>query len=298
MNDELERLLDEARESGPAVRLPTYRDAIAAHGAEAIEPLASWIEEPVLAAFAIRSLERIATQVGPAKAEVIQTLRSVDRTAIEEHLVRDLDASLRRLGVDPDRPARGRMRTPPVGRAIESPGVEGRRYWAMRTSPWERPYIWAEAEAGRLRQGWGWAAEQNLQVIAETVRRHGGLSEEQQMAWPSRRMLSTESDGMRLGDLILSPNIPEWGRLSIFRLIGSYEYAPDAPRRFDDRFGHILPVTLLVGDIDRQAVQVSDALRITLRNPSRLWSISPYGGDVERLVDGSSRPLFTFGAKH
>ena len=35
MNDELERLLDEARESSPAVRLPTYRDAIAAHGAEA-----------------------------------------------------------------------------------------------------------------------------------------------------------------------------------------------------------------------------------------------------------------------
>ena len=109
-------------------------------------------------------------------------------------------------------------------------------------------------------------------------------------------MLSTEPDGMRLGDLILSPNIPEWGRLSIFRLIGSYEYAPDAPRRFDDRFGHILPVALLVGDIDRQSAQVSDALRMTLRNPSRLWGISPYGGDVERLVDGS-RPVSASGAK-
>jgi hypothetical protein len=296
VNDDLERLLDEARESSPAVRLPTYRDAIAAYGVEAIEPLASWIEEPVLAAFAIRSLERIATQVGPAKAEVIQTLRSVDRTAIEEHLVRDLDASLRRLGVDPDRPARGRVRTPPRGQPVESPGVEGRRYWAMRTSPWERPYIWEEAQAGRLRQGWGWAAEQNLEVIEDIVRRHGELSEEQQMAWPSRRMLSTEPDGMRLGDLILSPYIPEWGWLSFFGLTGSYEYAPDSPRRFDDRFGHILPVTLLVGDIDRQAAQVSDALRMTLRNPGRLWSISPYGGDVEHLADGS-RPVSTPRAK-
>jgi hypothetical protein len=295
MNDKLERLLDEARESSPAVRLPTYRDAIAAYGAEAIEPLASWIEEPVLAAFAIRSLERIATLVDPAKAEVIDSLRSVDRTSLDEHHVRDLDDSLRRLGVDPDRPARGRARTS-KGRAIESPGVEGRRYWAMRTSPWERPYIWAEAQAGRLRQGWGWAAEQNLEVIAEIVRRRGQLSEEQDMAWPSRRMLSTEPDGMRLGDLILSPNIPEWGRLSIFRLIGSYEYEPDAPRRFDDRFGHILPVLPLVGDIDRHAAEVSDALRMTLRNPSRLWSITPYGGDVERLV-GANGPIPNLGVR-
>ena len=50
--DDLERLLDEARESTPAVRLPTYRDAIARHGIEAIEPLTAWIEEPVLAAHA------------------------------------------------------------------------------------------------------------------------------------------------------------------------------------------------------------------------------------------------------
>lgn len=284
MNDELELLLDEARESTADVRLPTYRDRVAGYGTEAIEPLATWIAEPVLAAFAIRSLERIATLVPLAKAEVIQTLRSVDRTALIEHHARDLDASLRRLGVDPRRPP-PRLRTPPKARPLESPGVEGRRYWAMRTSPWERPYIWAEAQAGRLRQGWGWAPEQNLDVIAEVVRRHGQLSEEQAMAWPSRRMLSTEPDGMRPGDLILSPNIPEWGRLSVFRLIGSYEYAPDAPRRFDDRFGHLLPVALLAGDIDRQAVVVSDALRMTLRNPSRLWSISPYGGDVERLVD-------------
>jgi hypothetical protein len=223
----------------------------------------------------------------PAKADVIEALRSVDRTAIEGFIARDLDASLRRLGVDPDRPWRPRASRPQKERPVESTGIQGRGYWTMRTSPWERPYIWAEAQAGRLRQGWGWAAEQNLEVIAAIVRRHGELSDEQQMAWPSRRMLSTQPDGMHLGDLILSPNIPEWGRLSIFQLIGSYEYAPDAPRRFDDRFGHILPVTLLVGDIDRHSSEVSDAIRSTLRNPSRLWGIGPYGGDVERLVDGS-----------
>lgn len=123
-----------------------------------------------------RARGRLATSL----TDVIQALRSLDRAAIDECAARDLDASLRRLGVDPDRSLRSRASRPHKERPVESPGVEGRGYWAMRTSPWERPYIWAEAQAGRLRQGW--AAEQNLEVIAAIVRRHGELSEEQQMA--------------------------------------------------------------------------------------------------------------------
>ncbi len=154
--DDLERLLDEARESSPAVRLPTYRDAIARCGIEAIEPLTSWIEEPVLAAFAIRTLERIATLTPAAKVDVIDALLSVDRTLVNEPLVRDLDASLQHLGVDPSRSARRRAGGRKNDRPVGMPGAGGRGYWAMRTSPWERPYIWAEAQRGRLRQGWGW----------------------------------------------------------------------------------------------------------------------------------------------
>ncbi len=286
MNDELERLFDEARVASPAVRLPEYRDAIAAHSREAIEPLAGWVEEPVLAAFAIRTLERVATLDPAAKGDVIEGLRSAYHEDVADPIRRDLESSLRRLGVDPSRPAKHRSTANRKERPMESPGVVGRGYWAMRTSPWERPYIWAEAQAGRLRQGWGWADEQDLDRIARVVRRGGELSAEQELAWPSRRMLTSEHDGMHPGDLILSPNIPEWGRLCVFRLIASYRYSPDVPRRFDERFGHILPVELLVGDIDRHAPEVSDALRMTLRNPGRLWSINPYGGDVEALVGG------------
>jgi hypothetical protein len=57
-----------------------------------------------------------------------------------------------------------------------------------------------------------------------------------------------------------------------------------------------VPVTPLVGDIDRQAAEVCDALGITLRNSSRLWSITPFGGDVERPADGS-HSVPTLGAK-
>jgi hypothetical protein len=161
----------------------------------------------------------------------------------------------------------------------------------MRTSPWERPYIWAEAQRGRLRQGWGWNAEMNLDVIAEVRAKGGELSDEQRAAAPSRRMRTSEPDGMRVGDYIVAPNLPEWGELSIFELVGSYEYSLDAARRFDERFGHVLPVRLLAGGIDRRAPIVSDALRGALRVQTRLYKIDPYGGDVERALGRGVLPL-------
>jgi len=141
---------------------------------------------------------------------------------------------------------------------VGTPGVDGRGYWVMRTSPAERPYIWAEAQRGRLRQGWGWNAEMHLVTIAEVVRRGGQLSDEQHVSWRSRGMLTTEPDGMRVGDLIVTPNIPDWGVLSAFRLVGSYEFSLDAPRRWDERFGHILPVELLAAAIDRRSPRVAE----------------------------------------
>jgi hypothetical protein len=156
----------------------------------------------------------------------------------------------------------------------------------MRTSPWERPYVWAEAERGRLRQGWGWSAEMNLDVIADLVGRGGQLSDEQRMSWRSRRMRTTAQDGMRVGDLVVAPNLPDWGRLSVFCVVGSYEYSMDAPRRFDERFGHVLPVELVAANIDRRAPIVTDGLRAMLRPQTRLYNISGYGGDVERLIGG------------
>jgi hypothetical protein len=281
---DLGRLLDEARESSPASRLPNYRDAIAKHGADAIEPLAIWLVEPALAAFAIRTLERLVVMDPSMRSAVIDVMSTLDRADLPGPIRSDLEDALRRFGVDP---SKGRSRSSRGGGAqtTSHPGRADRNYWAMRTSPWERPYIWSEANAGRLRQGWGWAAEQDLYCIAQLVREGAEPSEEQQMAWPSRRMLATEPDGVRPNDLILTPNLPNWGRLSVFKLVGPYRYEPDAPRRFDERFGHILPVELLASDIDRHGIEVSDSLRATTRNPSRFWNIAAYGGDVERLVD-------------
>jgi hypothetical protein len=277
---ELDAALEAAAAADPGNRIE-YRDAIAAFGGAAVEAMTEWLGDPRLAAFAIRVLERIGRDP-KQRAPVVDSLAAVDRQELPIHLASDLDHALDALGkADGHRARTGGSRS---ARPAGLLGVPGRNYWVMRTSPWERPYIWAEAQRGRLRQGWGWTEEMNLDVIAEVASRGAALTEEQQLAWRSRRMRTTASDGMRVGDLVVTPNLPEWGRLSLFRVTGSYRYVLDTPRRFDERFGHILPVELVAAAIDRRSPVVSDGLRAMLRPQTRLYNISGYGGDVERLL--------------
>lgn len=282
---DLDDLLTQAREADQQERIK-LRDSIAAHGELAIEAMTDWLGDPRLAAFAIRVLEAIGRE--PAqRAAAIAVLAAVDRTELPAHLIGDLDWTLSALGFSPPRTGRrssqgsGRPSRPPG-----TPGVRGRGYWVMRTSPWERPFIWAEAQEGRLRQGWGSTEDQNLETIALTLRQGGALSEAQLWARRSLRMLASWEQGMRYGDVIVAPNLPEYGRISIFRLAGSYEWSPVAPRRWGERFGHILPVELLAANTDRRGPDVSDGLRAMLGVQTRLFNISGYGGDVERLIGG------------
>jgi hypothetical protein len=281
---DLDKLLADARDADPSIRIE-LRDALVGHGEQAIEAMTEWLGDPRLAAFAIRVLERIGREAKTRDA-VLEVLTAVDREELPPHLAGDVDRALEGLG-RPKANERAGLRRSGVGgsgRPLGTPGVDGRGYWVMRTSQWERPYIWAEAQRGRLRQGWGWNAEMNLDTIAEVVRGGGEPSDEQRMAWRSRRMRTTAPDGMRIGDILVAPNIPVWGVLSVFRITGSYEYSLDAPRQWDERFGHVLPVELLVTGIDRRSPKVSDGLRSMLRVQTRLYNISGYGGDVERLL--------------
>ena len=285
-SETLDGLLTRAREADPGNRIE-LRDPIAAYGEIAIDAMTDWLGDPRLAAFAIRVLERIGREQANRGA-VIEVLAAVDREELTPALAGDVDQALTVLGrptrtARPSRPRQGAER--PIGR----PGMPGRGYWVMRTSQWERPFIWAEAQRGRLRQGWGWNPEMDLNVIAEIVRRGGEPSDAQRASWRSRRMNTSEPDGMRVGDVVVAPNLPEWGELSVFRVSGSYEYALAQPFRFDERFGHILPVELLASAIDRRSPKVSDGLRAMLRPQTRLYNISGYGGDVERLL-GNGNP--------
>lgn len=86
-------LLEEARTASPASRIE-WRDKIAAFGPQAIEGVRPWLSSPVLAAFAIRVIER-AGAAGEA-ALATQVLRSA-RTAVPPGAAADIDWALQRL---------------------------------------------------------------------------------------------------------------------------------------------------------------------------------------------------------
>ena len=68
--------------------------------------------------------------------------------------------------------------------------------------------------------------------------------------------MGAEVRGLARGDLVVAPNLPTWGVLSIFRVTGAYAWDP-MPLDGEDRFGHVLPVELLVKSIDRKSPAVS-----------------------------------------
>ena len=282
----LDSLLTAARDAGPQDRI-TYRDPIAAHQELAIEAMTDWLGEPRLAAFAMRVLERLG-QDPEHRSAVVAILNSVDRDMQPVPVLRDLDATLLALGVIPRRvPPKG-PKPGPARRPAEIKTVASRGYWVMRTSPARRASIWKEALAGRLRQGWGWDDSQNLDVIAEALRAGTPLNEHQEAAKRNRRMRTSEPDGMRIGGIVVAPNLPTWGELSIFRITGSYAWDPMNPKvKIEDAFGHVLPVELVAKGVDRRSPIVSDTLRAMLRPQARLYWIGSVSADVEQVIEAA-----------
>ena len=119
-----------------------------------------------------------------------------------------------------------------------------RRYWVMRTDRHNRPALWAELQQGRLRQGWGWADDQDLRELRRVALSGGTWTETQRAASRNRRMLSDEPNSITIGDLIIAPHLPDENRYSLVSVTGPYEYGPSDG--WSD-YRHILPVKLLSG---------------------------------------------------
>jgi hypothetical protein len=90
----LSELLELASQADGVTRI-SYRDQIAAFGREAIEPMALWLADPRLGAFAARTLERIAGAVNAV--EVYDALRRGLTFVSSEAVRNDVQAILRKL---------------------------------------------------------------------------------------------------------------------------------------------------------------------------------------------------------
>lgn len=91
-------LLEKAREADLGTRIE-WRDRIAAHGADAIKQIRSWLADSSTASFAIRVIERAAAANAAAKELAIDSLREVRGDSFAESARRDAEDALKRLGV-------------------------------------------------------------------------------------------------------------------------------------------------------------------------------------------------------
>ena len=289
---QLSQLLEGAKNASPMTRIE-FRNAIAEQGGVAIPALASWLRDPRLAAFSVRVLQRIAANLeepASTREAVAAALKKAESEAPTAAVRGDIEAAL--VGLIGRSRQDGSRRRPqrPQERCLSiRAGIPGRHYWAMRTSADHASYIWSEAQLGRLRQGWGWEAEQDLRDVMALVAADRDISDIQRMALGARRMLDTEPDGIGEGDLIVAPNLPAHGRFSVLRVAGSYRFELPTPPDHQD-FGHVIPVELVLADVDHHDPCVSDALRRAISLQPRLYEITRYGGDVEALLDGQEVP--------
>jgi predicted Mrr-cat superfamily restriction endonuclease len=163
-------------------------------------------------------------------------------------------------------------------------------YWAMRTDQSRRSFIWAELQAGRLRQGWGLEPEDDLEILQRLRRSGATFSAWQREIWRgNRRLLPTEPGAMQAGDLVVLPHLPRRGLWSIARVTGGYRYrVSPVPNAWDGRhdYGHIRAVELLTDEraIDPERDNVSEALRRAMRNRQRMWSVDGHGNEIEMLA--------------
>lgn len=165
------------------------------------------------------------------------------------------------------------------------------RYWALRTDPARRLFFWNELQAGRLRQGWGYRPELNLERLAEVRQQGGRLKKYEQDAWRgNRRLLPSQPDSMQVGNIVVLLHLPLYGVWSIARVIGGYRYEISTQGNDVDGtpdYGHIRDVELLTDERGVNPIQqgVSDSLRRAMRNRIRMWSIDVHGDEIDRLLD-------------
>lgn len=155
----------------------------------------------------------------------------------------------------------------------------------MRTARTQTEYISTELRAGRMRQGWGNREDLDLAELSRSVRSGQSLSSEQRAAWGNRRLLPSEPNSIREGDIVLLPNVPKYGRWFVAEVTDD-EYRYEIPPEFGD-YGHVRNVRLLNPDspVNPYDEAVSALLRGTMRVRRRLWNIDRHEADVRTLLE-------------
>jgi hypothetical protein len=165
-----------------------------------------------------------------------------------------------------------------------------RRYWAIRSDKKEIPLLFPELQKGRLRQGWGWDASQDLRLLQAEIDKGGAwwdrLTPDQTEAWPNLRMFSKSNDSIQLNNIVIIPNLPDDGFFCVAEVSGEYNFDPIESSNGEQNYGHILPVRLLTAKgVNKYAEGVAASIRSTLRTNRRMWNLDQYNEDIDKLLE-------------
>lgn len=156
-----------------------------------------------------------------------------------------------------------------------------KRYFGFRvdsTSTDKCNFFFEEIKQGRLRQGWGYDAGQNL--LNQTVDK--GASRNKSML------------NVKCGNILLIPHIPSYHEVTVVEATDDWRmgYQFEINQKYGD-YGHIFPVRYLY-HFNRYNVYVDACIRSSLRNPSRFWQLNYECDDsVENLLNIAPQDLIS-----
>jgi len=172
--------------------------------------------------------------------------------------------------------------------------MSDRRYWAIRTDKGNMDLILKELFQGRLRQGWGCYENQDLLKIKKDIETKGKdlLSDDQRAASRNMRMLSSAEDSIKIGDIILTLNLPKQNYFCLVEVVGDYYFDRLELNQSEDinllgrDYGHVLPVKVITPNgVSKSDDLVEDEFYSSLRTPMRMWNLDRYSSSIENLLE-------------
>ena len=155
-------------------------------------------------------------------------------------------------------------------------------YWGFRTDT-GRPREGYDEELKQrcvLRQGWGWDESHNLKSMAD-----------QEDIPKEHRANVRMYQGVKEGDFILVPRLPEWGQVTIAKAkedwCKGYKFESSG---LWEGYGHQFPAEYLTR-FSRNNKHVGGDIRQTLKCRSRFWNMDRYSESIRKIIEKDENEL-------
>lgn len=145
-------------------------------------------------------------------------------------------------------------------------GEEKYTIYAVKTKqPWEEdfkywtPLIYDELKKGKARFGWSYFDDADLNKIEKKIKKDGwkSLNNDEQEAWNHAKFMLLY---VKPGDYFIYINMPEYGKCTIVKITGEYDFSEVWDKEKKGDFRHFLPCEFLA-TFDRNSDIVHPYLR-------------------------------------